>query len=151
MAVTTTAATSVIGDARTHPVATITRVWNYVTTNTLSSGDVIFHPSWRIPHRATITSVRVSGATVDGQTILNPTLRYYDSASAATDVSLGTATLSVTFKFVDTVAATLPYTFSAPDDSASPFWAHFILKAQAAVSGTGSTSVVMVVQYTMNK
>jgi hypothetical protein len=151
MAVTTTLSTLFYGDARTDPVATITRVFTVVTTNTLSSGDVIFHPFWRIPNHAIITSVKVGGATVDGTNIINPVLRYYDSASAATDVSFGTLTLSVVTRVsTDTIATTLPYTFSASDDAAVHF-AHLIIKAQAAVSGTGSTSINVIVQYVMNK
>lgn len=155
MAVTSTASSVVIGDAKYHPVATITRWWTHVTTNTLSSGDVIFHPMWRVPKGANICWVRVGGRTVDGQTILNPALRVYDSASAATDTSLGTRTLSVSQNYGETVnlsgAGAPPINVSIADDSASPNWAHIVLKAQAATSGTGSTSIDLLVQYFMNK
>jgi hypothetical protein len=155
-AVTTTATTLVYGDAKVDACATITRVWQYTHTLTLSATDVIFHPMWRIPNHATITSVRIGGRTADGTNIIKPVIRVYNSASAATDTVLGSLTLSVAGRLGDVVyssagdSAHLPFTHSASDDAAVHF-AHLILVADTAASGTGSTSIDIIVQYTMNK
>ena len=149
---TITATTQVIGDARAIANGgTVTRVWQYISTGTASSGDVIYHPMWRIPKGAIITSVKVSGKTVDGTGIVVPNLRVYDSASAATDTAFGSVTLSPVHASTEVVGTTLPLVVTIADDSASPHWAHFILKFQANASGTGSNSMDLIVQYCMDR
>lgn len=152
---TITASTLVVGEAKTDPVATVTRVWKYYQTATCSSGDVFFHPKWLIPNHATITSVRVSGATTDGTAIVVPNIRIYNSASAATDIAFGSLTLSPAGRIADVVyssagdSARLPYTHSASDDAANHN-AHFIVKCQANASATTSTSMCFIVTYVTN-
>lgn len=150
---TITATTQVIGDARAVANgATVTRVWQYIFTGTASSGDVIYHPYWRVPKGAMITSCKISGKTVDGTSIIAPNLRVYNSASAATDTVIGSLTISPVHRSLDEVIGTAtPVEVTIADDSASPHWAHIILKIQANASATGSNSIDFAIQYTMDR
>jgi hypothetical protein len=130
---------------------TVTRIWQYISTGTMSSGDVIYNPNWRLPKGAFVTSVKVSGKTVDGTGIVVPCVRVYNSASAATDTVFGSITLSPVHASTEVVGTTLPLEVSIADDSAQPHYAHFILKFQANASGTGSASMDLIVQYVMDR
>ena len=130
----------------------VQRVWQYIFTGTASSGDVIYHPNWRVPKGAIITDVRISGKTVDGTSIIVPNLRVYDSASAATDTAFGSLTISPVHRSLDPVVGTAtPVVVTIADDSASPHWAHIILKIQANASATGSNSIDFAITYTCDR
>lgn len=131
--------------------ATVTRVWQYISTGTASSGDVIYNPNWRLPKDAFVTSVKVSGKTVDGTGIVVPNLRVYNSASAATDTAFGSITLSPIHASTEVVGTTLPLQVVIADDSSCPHYAHVVLKFQANASGTGSNSMDIIVQYVMDR
>ena len=156
MATITASAAAAANQPKYHDVATITRVWNYTRTTTLTADIVVNYEAWKIPDGATITSVKLGGQLpVNGASvgIFNVVLRRYDSASAATNVILGSATISAAIRLpvdVANTAANLPYTLDIDDDSVHRY-AHIYLQQTAApASPTVSESVVFIVQYVMD-
>jgi len=156
MATITASAAAAANQPKYHDVATITRVWNYTRTTTLTADIVVNYEAWKIPDGATITSVKLGGhLPVNGASvgIFNVVLRKYNSASAATNVILGSATISSAIRLpvdVANTAANLPYTLDIDDDSVHRY-AHIYLQQTAApASPTVSESVVFIVQYVMD-
>lgn len=126
------------------PNATITKVQSYVTSASLSAGDVIMFQNIRIPHRAIVHSVALKGSAVDGTFLFEVGLQ----GSGGTIDLFG----SKTFSFGGVVALTqlavgLPTTVSVSDDSTDRFQTFAVRVDGATTSGTASTSLQFIVQY----
>ena len=126
------------------PTTTITKVQSYVTSASLSAGDVIMFQNIRIPHGAIVNEVLVRGSAVDGTFLFE----------IGTQGSGATADLwgSKTFSFGGVVALTalqtgLPATISVSDDSVDRFQTFAVRVDGATTSGTGSLSIQFSVQY----
>lgn len=126
------------------PTATITKVQSYVTSASLSAGDVILFSNIKIPHGAIINDVSVKGSAVDGSFLFE----------VGTQGSGGTADLfgSKTFSFGGVVALTalqtgLPATVSVSDDAVDRYQTFMVRVDGATTSGTGSLSIQFSVQY----
>jgi len=122
---------------------TITKVGTYVTSASLSVGDVIMFQNIRIPHGAIITDVSFKNSAPDG-------VMQFDvgtQGSASTANLFGSATLSVN----SAGAITKPTfngaaTVSVSDDSVDRFQT-FAIKVSATASATASASIMAIVQY----
>lgn len=125
------------------PTTTITKVGTYVTSASLSVGDVIMFQNIRIPHGAIITDVSFKNSAPDG-------VMQFDvgtQGSASTANLFGSATLSVN----SAGAITKPTfngaaTVSVSDDSVDRFQT-FAIKVSATASATASASIMAIVQY----
>lgn len=130
----------------------VRRVFDYYRTTTLSVGDVVLLDAFaRIPHGAVVTGCKLSGNTKDGTIIMVPFLRV-----GTTDTTMGSLTLSAAGRIADVVhssaadSAHLPFTVSVSDDAAVRY-ATVGITIGTTVSGTGSTSVSVILDYTMDK
>lgn len=129
----------------------VRRVFDYYLTTTLSAGDVILMDWARIPHGAVVTDCRLSGNTKDGTIIMTPFLRV-----GATDTTMGSLTLSAAGRIGAVIhssaadSAHLPFTVSVSDD-ATVRYATMGITVGTTASGTGSTSVSIIIDYIMDK
>lgn len=126
------------------PTSTITKNQSYVTSASLSAGDVILFQNIKIPHGAIVTDVAVKGSAVDGTFLFE----------IGTNGSGGTADLfgSKTYSFGGVVAMTslstgLPATISVSDDAVDRYQTFMVRVDGATASGTGSLSLQFIVQY----
>lgn len=126
------------------PTTTITKVQSYVTSASLSAGDVIMFQNIRLPHGAIVNDVSLKGSAVDGTFLFE----------IGTQGSGGTIDLfgSKTFSFGGVVALTtlstgLPATISVSDDSVDRYQTFAVRVDGATTSGTGSLSLQFSVQY----
>ena len=126
------------------PSTTVTKIQSYVTSASLSAGDVIMFQNIRIPHGAIVHSVATKGSAVDGTFLFE----------IGTQGSGGTIDLfgSKTYSFGGVVALTqlavgLPATISVSDDSVDRFQTFAVRVDGATTSGTSSTSIQFIVQY----
>jgi hypothetical protein len=152
---TATSRVALTDQPRYADTGTITRVWDYTSTLSLTA-DIVINYAWKIPHGATITSVKVGGQLpCDGTSpaIIDVNLRYWNSVSAvAANVTLGSASISAAIRLpvdIANTAANLPYKLSVPDDSSVRYGLIYLEQA-APTSPTVSESIVFVVQYTMD-
>ncbi len=127
-------------------VETIDAFQTYVTSATLSAGDVIHYTNLKVPHGATILDVRLYGDTPDGSSILQIGL----AGGIVAPALFGSATVSAT-PAVKTQAQALPYVVSVSDDAAVRYVWPTLTQDGAMVSGTASTSLGLRVTWTMNK
>ena len=128
----------------------IKRTQKYTLTTTLSAGDVLHFTNLKIPHGATITDVEVSGIHPNGATIF--TIGYAGGATSA--AAFGSATLSATFAFHSqkTKGHLLPFKLSLSDSRDNGLnYVYPTLTAATVTSATGSLSLGLTVEYTMNK
>jgi len=151
---TATSRVALTDQPRYADTGTITRVWDYTSTLSLTA-DIVINYAWKIPHGATITSVKVGGQLpCDGTSpaIIDVNLRYWNSVSAATNVTLGSASISAAIRLpvdIANTAANLPYKLSVPDDSSVRYGLIYLEQA-APTSATVSESIVFIVQYVMD-
>ncbi|TXL80459.1 hypothetical protein FHP25_05385 [Vineibacter terrae] len=127
-------------------VETVDAFQTYVTSATLSAGDVIHFTNLKVPHGATILAVRLHGDTADGSSIFQVGI-----AGGITSAALfGSATVSATPAVKDQTLA-LPYVVSVSDDAAVRYVYPTLTQDGAATSGTASMSLGVRVTWTMNK
>lgn len=125
------------------PTTTITKVGTYVTSASLSVGDVILFQNIRVPHGAIITDVSFKNSAPDG-------VMTFD---VGTNGSNGTVNLfsSVTLSINSAGAITKPLfngvaTVSVSDDSVDRFQT-FAIRCASTASATASASIQAIVQY----
>lgn len=134
--------------------STVTRVFDFVDTATLSQGDVVLMPWARIPHGAVITDVKIGGQLINGTAILLPQIEV-----GSTTVNLGgSLTLSQggglprnpgqPTSFGE--STNIPYVVSVSDDAVIRY-ATLKMTVQTVTSATTSASIVYMVTYTMDK
>lgn len=123
----------------------VERVQTYVTSASLSDGDVIKFNGMKIPHGATVTDVRLIGKSVDGTFIFQIGNEYTSQGAVH-----GSATFSPTqASFVKTNG--LPYKLSVSDDYYPRHAAMTLTVNGATTSGTASLSVTLFVRYVMDQ
>ncbi|TWT11698.1 hypothetical protein [Reyranella sp. CPCC 100927] len=127
-------------------VETVDAFQTYVTSATLSAGDVIHFTNLKVPQGATILDVRLYGDTQDGQSIFQIGL----GGGIVAPALFGSATASAT-PAVKTQAQALPYVVSVSDDAAVRYVYPTLTQDGAATSGTASMSLGVRVTWTMNK
>lgn len=124
--------------------ATITKSQSYVTTASLSAGDVILFQNIKVPHGAVITDITVKGSAVDGTFLYEMGM----AGSNATADVFGSRTFSGGAVFALTALSQgLPATVSVSDDAADRFQTFMIRVDGATTSGTTSMSIAFTVQY----
>jgi len=122
---------------------TITKTQTFVTTATMSAGDVYVFPNIRLPHRAIVTDIAIKGSVVDGTYIIE----MGTVGSAGVIDTFGSKTFSATAVFSVSSLNTLPQTISVSDDAADRYQTFAIRVDGAATSGTTSVSLNFTVQY----
>ncbi|HKV00433.1 MAG TPA: hypothetical protein VJR58_34350 [Vineibacter sp.] len=127
-------------------VETVDAFQTYVTSATLSAGDVIHFTNLKIPQGATILDVRLYGDTQDGQSVFQVGI----AGGIVAPALFGSATASAT-PAVKTQAQALPYLVSVSDDAAVRYVYPTLTQDGAATSGTASMSLGVRVTWTMNK
>ncbi len=127
-------------------VETVDAFQSYVTSATLSAGDVIHYTNLKIPHGATILDLRLYGDTPDGSGIYQVGL----GGGIVSGALFGSATVSAT-PAVKTQTTALPYVVSVSDDAALRYVYPTLTQDGAMTSGTASTSLGVRVTWTMNK
>lgn len=126
---------------RIETVGAVERYQTYVTSATLSDGDVIKLNALKIPLGVHIVDVRLLGKTVDGTSIFQIGTDYSGAGAA-----FGSATISVT-QAMKTQLLGLPYTVSVSDDFQPRYVTMTLTQNGAATSGTASLSVTLFVRY----
>ena len=122
---------------------TVTKVGTYVTSASLSVGDVIMFQNIRIPNQAVITDVKFKYSAPDGQIAFDVGTQ----GSGSTANLFGSVTLSVGIAGVLTAPSTnAAQTVSVSDDSVERFQT-FAVKVTAQTSATASASIMAIVQY----
>ncbi len=123
---------------------TITKVQTYVTSASLSVGDVILFQNLRIPHGAVVTSVNLKSSMTDGQAVLaagtqgsGGTINLFGSRTASVAIGTGLATFSIQGAFTVSVS-----------DDAIDRWQTFAVRVDGVTSATASASLQFIVQYT---
>lgn len=122
---------------------------SYVTSATLSAGDVIVFSNLKIPTGAVLTDVALHSKTPDGSVIFQIGIVGGITSAAA----FGSATASATGQ-LDTllpVVGTSGYRVSVSDDAAIRTVTMALTVDGAAVSPTASVSLCLTIGYTMNK
>ena len=123
---------------------THTKVQTYVTSASLSVGDIIMFQNIRIPHLAVITSVSMRSSNPDGQIVLaagtqgsGSTINLLGSRTASVAIGTGLSTFTIQGAF----------TVSVSDDSVERFQT-FAVRVDGQTSATASASLQFIVQYT---
>jgi hypothetical protein len=140
---------------------TINRIWRFTpiqgtTSISLSTGDVVLFPNVKIPHGATILSVKLGGLHNSTAGIIGlMKFRYPDASMNAviTDISIGSATASIAGRnFVDVTntSMTLPYVVSCSDDALNRYVIP-VMVVDTATSQTLSMSLAFNVAYSMDE
>lgn len=125
------------------PTTTVTKVGNYVTSASLSVGDVIMFQNIRIPHGAIITDVSFKYSAPDGQIAFDVGTQ----GSASTANLFGSVTLSTGVAgAIVKPSVNAAQTVSVSDDSVERFQT-FAVKVTASTSATASASIMAIVQY----
>lgn len=126
------------------PTTTITKNQSYVTSASLSAGDVILFQNIKLPHGAVVTDVAVKGSAVDGTFLFE----IGTQGSGATIDLFGSRTFSFGGVFALTsLSQGIPATVSVSDDSVDRFQTFAVRVDGATTSGTGSLSLQFIVQY----
>lgn len=122
----------------------VERIQTYVTSASLSSGDVIKLSNLKIPLGAQITNVQLLGKSVDGQGIFQIGTDYTSSGAI-----FGSATMSVT-QAMKTQVLGIPYNVSVSDDFMPRYVTMTLTVDGATTSLTASLSMTLFVRYTMD-
>jgi len=123
--------------------AKICKLQTYVTTGTVSAGDVILFTDIKIPHGATVVDIKVLADTPDGTNI-------YQLGYNGNTVVFGSFTASATPQvFVKTTG--LPHTVSVSDDAALRYVTVQLTADGAAVSPTASQSLTLQFEWVMDR
>jgi hypothetical protein len=126
-----------------NPTTTITKVQSYVTSASLSVGDIIMFQNIRVPHGAIISDIQLKSSNPDGQIVLAAGTQ----GSGSTINLFGSRTISVaigTGFSVFTIAGA--QTVSVSDDSVERFQT-FAVRVDGQTSATASASIQAIVQY----
>lgn len=126
--------------------STIDAFQTYVSSATLSDGDVIHYTNCKVPHGATILDVVLYGDTPDGTSIFQIGI----GGGITSAVLFGSATVSAT-PAVKTQTLALPYVVSVSDDAALRYVYPTLTLNGAQTSPTASLSLGVRVTWTMNK
>ena len=126
------------------PTATVTKNQSYVTSASVSAGDVVLFQNIKIPHGAIVTDVEIKGSAVDGTFILE----MGTSGSNGTADLFGSRTISAGAVLALTaISQGIPATISVSDDAVDRFQTFMVRVDGATASGTGSLSLQFIVQY----
>lgn len=122
----------------------VERLQTYVTSASLSAGDVIKLTNVKIPLGAQITDIRLQGKSVDGTGIFQIGTDYTGAGAA-----FGSATMSATTAMkIQTTG--LPYNVSVSDDFMPRYVTMTLTVDGATTSLTASLSMTLYVRYTMD-
>lgn len=125
------------------PTATITKVQSYVTSASLSVGDIVVFNNIRLPHGAVISDIQFKYSAPDGQIAFD----VGTIGSGSTANLFGSRTLSTAIGTgLVTVAVAAASTVSVSDDSVDRYQT-FALRVSAQTSATASASIQAIVQY----
>lgn len=124
--------------------STATKVQTYVTSASLSVGDIIVFNDLKLPHRAVVTDIRMKSSNPDGQIVLaagtigsGSTINLFGSRTASVAIGTGYSTFSIQGAF----------TISVSDDAVDRYqW--FCVRVDGQTSATASASLQFVVTYT---
>lgn len=123
--------------SKTYPVV---KAQTYVTTATLSAGDVIVMSNLKIPTGATIYEMKLIGDSPDGSSI-------FQIGTGGSAALFGSATISATTA-VKELSAGLPHKVSVSDDATTRYVTLQLTQDGAQTSGTASFSLTLEVKYT---
>ena len=141
---TITATGSFPNQPKTPIIGLVERFQTYVTSASLSAGDVIRFDNLKLPQGAQVTEVRLLGKSVDGTGIFQIGTNY-----SGQGVVFGSATMSATQAMKSQVLG-LPYNVSVSDDFQPRYVTMTLTVDGATASLTASLSMTLFVRYTMD-
>ncbi len=129
------------------PTSTIIKTGSYVSSASLSAGDVILFQNIKIPHGAIVTEVMGRASAVDGTFIFEVGTNGSQGVADLFGSKTFSAAAVVPLTTVNPAGTGLPATISVSDDSVDRFVTFMARVDGATASGTGSVSIQFVVTY----